>query len=107
MQQIKASQESKKFFSGVAHSQNHNSTPKLKQFLICGSIASLIITNSTQAFAKDPYPNHDFDFDELSESEVVESGSNCYLITVISEPLSNEGWAQPSFERGSEITVIR
>ena len=88
----------------MAHSKNQNSTPKFKQLLACGSVASLIFTCSTQAFAKDPYPNHDFDFDELSESEVVESGSNCYLITAISEPLSNEGWGRSEFEDGFENT---
>ena len=88
----------------MVHSQNQSGTSKLKQFLVCGSIASFIITSSTQAFAENPYPGYDFKYDELNESEVVKSGSNCYLITAISEPLSNDGWGKSEFDDGFENT---
>ena len=88
----------------MVHSKNQNSTPKFKQLFACGSVASLIITCSTQAFAKDPYPGYKFKHDKLNESEIVKNGSNCYLITAISEPLSNDGWGKSEFDDGFENT---
>ena len=88
----------------MAHSKSQISTPKFKKLLACWSATSFIITSPSLAFAKDPYPDYQFKYDELSESKGVKVGSNCYLITAISEPLSNEGWGRSEFEDGFENT---